>query len=382
MRVLLDVSAVPTEPVGAGVYTLELARGLSRSAEVALVLLTRRGDEGRWAAIAPGSTLVAAVPPSRPARLAWEQVLAPGLARRLAVDLWHGPHYTMPIRLTVPAVITVHDLTFFDHPEWHERSKVEYFRRMIRASTARANGIVCVSEFTEARLHAHTDPVGTVTVIPHGVDHARFAPKLAERSAEAGDDKDEVAALARLGIRAPYIGFLSTIEPRKNVAGLVRAFARIAPSHPDLQLVLGGGRGWGVDIVQRAIEHSGVATRIARPGRLDDALVPAFYRHAAAIAYPSFEEGFGLPALEAMACGAPLVTSRGSALEEVVADAALTVTPDDDTAIASALERALEPACAAQLRTRGPERARRFRWDDSVDAHIALYQKLALGSNR
>lgn len=375
MRVLLDVSAVPAEPVGAGVYTLELARGLSARPEVSLVLLTRRGDEGRWATIAPGSTVVAAVPPSRPARLVWEQVRAPGLARRLAVDLWHGPHYTMPIRLTVPAVVTVHDLTFFDHPEWHERSKVEYFRRMIRASTARANGIVCGSEFTEARLHAHTDPVGTVTVIPYGVDHDRFAPATAE------DTADELAALGRLGIRAPYVGFLSTIEPRKNVAGLVRAFARIAPGRPDLQLVLAGGRGWGVDTVHRAIEQSRVATRINRPGYLDDELVPAFYRHAAVIAYPSFEEGFGFPALEALACGAPVVTSRGSALEEVVADAALTVDATDDAAIAEAIERALEPVCARDLRARGPRRARGFRWDDSIDAHVALYQKLALGSH-
>lgn len=376
MRVLLDVSAVPAEPVGAGVYTLELARGLSARREVSLILLTRRRDEGRWATIAPGSTVVAAVPPSRPARLAWEQLLAPGLARRLAVDLWHGPHYTMPIRLTVPAVVTVHDLTFFDHPEWHERSKVEYFRRMIVASTARANGVVCVSEFTESRLHAHTDPVGIVTVIPHGVDHDRFAP-LAH-----GDTSDDLAALARLGITTPYIGFLSTIEPRKNVGGLVRAFARLAPRHPQLQLVLAGGRGWGSDVVQREIEQSGVAAKIVRPGRIDDAIVPAFYRHAAVIVYPSFEEGFGLPALEAMACGAPLVTSRGSALEEVVDGAALTVDPEDTDAIAAAMERALDPACAQDLRTRGPERARRFRWDDTVDAHVALYQKLALGTGR
>lgn len=376
MRVLLDVSAVPAEPVGAGVYTLELARGLSARREVSLILLTRRRDEGRWATIAPGSTVVAAVPPSRPARLAWEQLLAPGLARRLAVDLWHGPHYTMPIRLTVPAVVTVHDLTFFDHPEWHERSKVEYFRRMIVASTARANGVVCVSEFTESRLHAHTDPVGIVTVIPHGVDHDRFAPSA------HGDTSDDLAALARLGITTPYIGFLSTIEPRKNVGGLVRAFARLAPRHRQLQLVLAGGRGWGSDVVQREIEQSGVAAKIVRPGRIDDAIVPAFYRHAAVIAYPSFEEGFGLPALEAMACGAPLVTSRGSALEEVVDGAALTVDPEDTDAIAAAMERALDPACAQDLRTRGPERARRFRWDDTVDAHVALYQKLALGTRR
>ena len=163
---------------------------------------------------------------------------------------------------------------------------------------------------------------------------------------------------------------------RKN-ATFERAFAGVAHDRPDLQLVLAGGEGWGIGEVRDAVAASGVATRIARPGRLPDAAVPALYRRAAAVAYPSHEEGFGLPALEALACGAPLVTSAGSALAEVVGDAALCVPPGDDVALAAALRAALEPDVAARLRAAGPARAARFRWDESVAAHVDLYARVA-----
>src|SRR4051794_14537528 len=123
MRVLLDVSAVPSDPRGAGVYVVELARGLGGTAAVDLVLLARRGDAARWSSLAPTAEVHAAVPGPRSVRLAWEQVEGPRVAGKLGVDVWHGPHYTLPLRARIPMVVTVHDLTFLDHPEWHERAK-------------------------------------------------------------------------------------------------------------------------------------------------------------------------------------------------------------------------------------------------------------------
>jgi glycosyltransferase involved in cell wall biosynthesis len=366
-RIVLDVSAVPAAPVGAGVYTVELARGLGSrlvDSDLQLTLVTRRDDGDRWATIAPNAEIVAEAPTRRPARLVWEQTRAPELARRLLTTLWHGPHYTLPLRGDVPMIVTVHDLTFFDHPDWHERSKVAYFRRMIPRATQRAAAVICVSEATASRLAAVAPPRAPVFVIPHGVDHDRFTPE---------PDVDDRAALAAHGIREPFIGFVSTVEPRKNVPGLVRAFAQIADEHPDLQLVIGGSSGWGIDETLAAIAASGHATRIARPGRIADAALAAFYRRAAVVAYPSFEEGFGLPALEAMACGAPVVTSRGSALAEVVGDAALNASPGDDDELAQALRSALDPTIAGRLRRTGPERAHAFTWAASVDRHLSAY---------
>lgn len=366
MRVLLDVSAVPPRPVGAGVYTVALARGLAAHPDVELHLLARNDDD-RWSALAPGSAVHADAPGPRPARLAWEQLRAPALASRLGLDVWHGPHYTMPLRLAVPAVVTIHDLTFFDHPEWHERSKVFYFRRMIRASAARARVLVAVSGYTADRLHEVAPPRGEVRVVHHGVDHDRFHP--------VEDAAADLALLAPHGIAPPYLAFAGTLEPRKDVPTLVAAFARLAPSRPDLRLVLAGGDGWGVQAVRESIASSGVATRILRPGYLVNEAIPAFFRRAEAVAYPSLVEGFGLPALEALACGAPLVTTAGSAIEEVVGDAALLVPPGDVAALADRLGRILDdPEEAARRRAAGPAHVEKFTWEASVDAHVDAYR--------
>lgn len=370
MRLLLDVSAVPAHPVGAGVYTVQLARGLARHDELELHLLARRGDAPRWSDLAPKATVHAEVPKARPARLLWEQLRAPALASRLALDVWHGPHYTMPLRLETPAVITVHDLTFFDHPEWHERSKVLFFTPMMRAGVHRARALIAVSRHTAARLHDRLDPAAPVTVAPHGVDHDRFRPDDPEA--------DDLARLAGLGIRPPYVAFAGTLEPRKDLPTLIAAFARIAVDRPDLRLVIAGRDGWGASAVRDAAAASGVTTRIQRCGWLPGAVLPAFFRQAIAVAYPSLEEGFGLPALEALACGAPLVTTTGSAMEEVVGDAALLVAPGNDRALADALTHVIDdPALAALLRAAGPVQAAPFTWADSVERHLVTYRSAA-----
>jgi glycosyltransferase involved in cell wall biosynthesis len=368
VRVLLDVSAVPAKPVGAGVYTIAIARGLDARGDVELHLLTRRADAQRWPAIAPGAVVHADAPDRRPLRLAWEQLGAPALARSVRPDIWHGPHYTMPLRAAVPTVVTVHDLTFFDHPEWHERSKVAYFRRMIRAAAARADVIVCVSAFTAARLRANCRTRSEVVVVPHGVDHERFTP-----TADLAHDE---AVLAPHGITPPYIAFSGTIEPRKDVPTLVRGFARAARASPDLRLVLAGGDGWGVAEARDAIAASGASTRVLRTGYLPHDTLVSLFRRATAVVYPSLEEGFGLPALEALACGAPLVSTRGSAVEEVVGDAALLVPPHDENALGHAIEQILHDATlAARLRRDGPARAAKFTWDHSVAGHLDAYDR-------
>lgn len=352
-------------------YTIAIASGLAARPDVELHLLTRTDDAGRWATVAPGASIHSDAPRSRPHRLAWEQYSAPRFAARIRPDVWHGPHYTMPLRGDVPAVITIHDLTFFDHPEWHERPKVPFFRRMIRAGAARADVLVCVSEYTAERLCALLTPKGEVRVIPHGVDHKRFVRH--DGRAELASDS---AALARHGVEPPYIAFVGTLEPRKDVPTLVHAFALVAPTRPDLRLVIAGGDGWGTAEARDAIALSGVATRIIRTGYLDDATVAALFRRAAAVAYPSQEEGFGLPALEALACGAPLVTTKGSALEEVTADAALLVPPGDVHALTGALIRLVDDhAMSNRLRTAGPERAALFTWERTVDGHIDAYAR-------
>jgi glycosyltransferase involved in cell wall biosynthesis len=369
MRVALDVSAVPAQPAGAGVYVLRLVEALAAAGEVDLDLVARRDDGVRWATLAAGARVWAEAPPSRPVRLAWEQAGGPRLARRLRADVWHGPHYTMPLRVR-PAVVTIHDLTFFDHPEWHERSKVTYFRSMIRASAERAAGLVCVSRYTADRLADVVHPRTPVSVIPHGVDHARFSPD---------PDPADADRLAGLGVRSPFVAFVGTLEPRKGVPLLVRAADRLALTHPDLQLVLAGRPGWGVDEVEAALAGApALGGRVVRTGYVDDATRTALLRGAAVVAYPSLEEGFGLPVLEALAVGAAVVTTTGSAMEEVAGDAAVLVPPGDEAALAGALEAVLAGGPdVARRRAAGPHTAAPYTWEASAAGHVKAYLEAA-----
>lgn len=364
----LDVTAVPARLAGAGRYTLNLASELGRRDDVSLTLLARFDDPQRWSAAVPQAKLEALAPSSRPMRLLWEQT---SLRRRLAglgVDVHHGPHYTMPEGAGLPMAVTLHDTTVFDHPRWHHRSKVALFRRAMRVAAREADVLICVSRSTKERVQELLDPQAPLVVVHHGVDHERFRPDEAEEGADA-------AMLAQLGVRQPYVAFVGTVEPRKDVAGLVRAFDRIAAAHAGLSLVIAGIEGWAEEDLRRAIEAARHRESILRLGYLPEGGVAALFRQAAAVAYPSREEGFGLPVLEAFACGAPVVTTSGSAMEEFAKGAALLVPPGDERSLAGALDMAVRGDTELEeRRRRGLDVAARFTWEACAAAHMDAYR--------
>ncbi|HLI15052.1 MAG TPA: glycosyltransferase family 1 protein [Acidimicrobiales bacterium] len=378
LRVGVDVTAVPARPAGAGVYTLELVRALARREDTALRLLARRGDGPRWAACAPAAEVAATAPAARPARLVWgELCLAAAATRgRSPASVLHCPHYTMPARPTVPVAVTVHDLTLVERPAWHERSKVLVFRRALKVAAARAEAIIVPSRHTAERLVAAYDVAGAVRVIPHGVDHARFTPT----EPAPGADR---AALAALGLSRPYVVHLGTIEPRKDLATLVAAFDCLAGRRGDLELVLAGAPGWGRRVLAAALRSARHRDRVRQLGYVPPAAVPALLRQAAAVAYPSLEEGFGLPALEALACGAPLVTTEGTAMAELAGEAAVLVPKADPGALADALELATARDAAAERRRRaGLRKAAEHTWEACAAAHVEVFAELARGTRR
>ena len=352
-RVAFDVSAIPPKITGAGVFVARLVEAMSDEVELALV--SRRDDAARWT---PFGDVLPLAPTARPRRLLWEQTTGPAAARATGASVWHGPHYTLPLRVPLPSVVTVHDLTFFDRPEAHERAKVLFFRRMIRAACKRADAVVCVSERTARRLAELVDIGGEVVTIPHGVDTDHFRPD--------GDAESR---------GYPYVLYWGTIEPRKNVDGLVRAFARLRDAHPDHHLVLAGLPGWGARDVDVAIARTRSHDRVEVLGYYPDEHLPALVRGASAVVYPALEEGFGLPVLEALACGVPVVTTADTVMADVADGAAVLAPAGDEEALAGAIDIALvdpDPWRAA-----GPAVAARYTWSAAAAAHADLYRRLA-----
>ncbi len=366
MKVALDVSAVPLKVAGAGRYIVEIARRLP-SREVDTTLVTRRDDAKRWREISPQATLAPLVPAGRVARLATEAVLLGRSSTARSSEVWHGPHYTMPHVGSVPTVVTVHDLTFFTNPEWHERSKVEFFRRAIRYSAAHARVLLSVSAFSARALEEILPAHAPVVVAPLGVELDRFTT--------TSTDDPQVFRASGLRSAIPYIFFVGTVEPRKGLDVLLDAFREVAHDDASIELWLAGQSGWGEGPIESAIAAHPNHDRIRRLGYVSDALLGALYRGAMVVAYPSRGEGFGLPVLEAMACGARVVTTRDTVMAEVAGDAASLVPIGDASALATALVEALGVSDTerAEWLSRARSRAEQFTWDACVDQHLVAY---------
>jgi glycosyltransferase involved in cell wall biosynthesis len=368
MKLALDVSAVPPKVAGAGRYIVELARRLPERG-VTTTLVTRRDDGERWATWSPHAQCAPLVPSARIARLISEAYLLGQSATARQSDLWHAPHYTMPRRRAKPCVVTIHDLTFFTNPEWHERSKVAFFRRAMNYSAQHAQVLICVSAFSARLLEEILPAHAPIVVAPLGVELETFQLDSSRDGALF-----ESHALPR---NVPYIFFVGTVEPRKGLDVLLEAFSEVAKQIDDVELWLAGQAGWSTGPIESQIASHPYVTRIRRLGFVDDAVLPALYRQARAVAYPSRGEGFGLPVLEAMACGAMVVTTAETVMAEVAGEAATLVPVGDTDALAHSLAQALEvPGEERGVRaTRARARAELFTWDACLDQHLVAYQQ-------
>jgi len=348
-------------------YTDELVRALAARGDVDLTVLLTRAADGLDGV--PTRRLRAPFPtPNEYVRALWEQAFVPVAVSRLRPDVYHSPNYILPLALRCPTVLTIHDFAYRERALHRLRSHL-YLSVLADLSIRKATRIICVSEAThEELLRRYPAAAAKARVIGEGV-HARFRPR-----------HDAVERFrARYRIRRPYVLFVGTIEPRKNLARLIQAFdallARTAAPH---ELILVGQRGWKDGPVWEAFRDSPNRDRIRSLGYVDDEELPAAYSGADAFAYPSIHEGFGLPVLEAMACGAPVLTSSVSSLPEVAGDAAVLVDPLDAEALTCGLARLV---CDASERRRfaaaGLERAARFRWDQVAQRTLAVYAEVA-----
>jgi glycosyltransferase involved in cell wall biosynthesis len=367
MKVALDVSAVPEHLAGAGRYIYEVARRLPASG-VTTTLVSRRNDGTRWRAWSPDATVAAIVPEGRVPRLFFEAVSLGTSDVARAADVWHGPHYTMPRRGKTPTVVTIHDLTFFTNPEWHEKSKAVFFRRAISYAASHADVLIGVSDFTASQIEEFLPGHAPVIVAPHGVDLAHFA-------LDAGNDASLLRA-HQLPVDVPYVFFLGTLEPRKGLDVLLGAFDMLSRNDTLTELWIAGQTGWGLKDFAAEIAGHPASTRIRRLGFIGNEMLPVLFRQSRAVAYPSRGEGFGLPVLEALACGAYVVTSLGTVMADVAGDAASLVEVGDATALAHELKRLI--ACSdtdrAAHASRARARAELFTWDASMARHLEAYE--------
>jgi len=313
-----------------------------------------------------------------PVRILWEQLLLPRVLRARRIDLLHGLAYATPLASPCPTVVTVHDLTFFRFPETLKPLKRLYLRAATRSATRRAVRVIAVSRQTRddliQLLHV---PAEKVDVVYNGVSEA-FRPAAPE----------EVAAFRqRRGLPARFILFLGTLEPRKNVVRLLEAFAQWRKDagremgDERVKLVVAGAKGWYFERIFARAEELGMENEVLFPGFLPTEELPWWYRAAECFVYPSLYEGFGLPVLEAMACGTPVITSSVSSLPEVAGDAAITVDPRNVAALAEAIGRVMsDAALRAKMRQAGLRQAARFPWSKAATETVAVYRRaLSLG---
>jgi glycosyltransferase involved in cell wall biosynthesis len=368
MKVALMGRSLRGEFSGVVRYTDELVRALAPRLDGNLWVFVTRAHDGLDGVCA--QRVRAPFPtPNEYARAIWEQAIVPWNVRRLGPDVYHSPNYILPLAVSCPTVVTVHDLAFLDRSLHRARSHV-YLSWLTAIAVRKASRVICVSDYTRDQLALHfPGVVEKIRVVGEGLGE-RFAPQSAE----------SIGSFRRtLGFDEPYVLFVGTVEPRKNLARLIRAFDRaIAESGSPHHLVIAGAAGWLDSPVRAAHSVARLPDRVHFLGYLAESELPAAYSGADLFAYPSLAEGFGLPPLEAMGCGTAVLTSNVSALPEVVGDAALTVDPLDEDALALALARLLtDPAAREAMAAAGLRRSRDFRWDRVAEQVLGVYREAA-----
>jgi glycosyltransferase involved in cell wall biosynthesis len=364
LKVAWDNSLAGRDKAGTGVYAARLLEQFANRADLSMQVLNGwRRDSSANGLISRGLGTVAS--------LLWTHAYLPRLVGKIHVDLLHAPAFIAPATATpCPVVVTVHDITYLLFPSHFSRWWVTYMQMVMPPAMRSAAAIICGSEHSKRDIATtYSIAPGKVHVVPYGVDHERFHPGVTLDRGWADS----------LGIRAGYVLHVGSFSYRKNIPTLLRAIARLRSKGKweNRQLVLGGSPDVsmkGAHEVFETIQKLGLNS-VVLTGHIPEQHIPGLYAGAAALVIPSLYEGFGLPVLEAMAAGTPVVASNTSSLPEVAAGAAFLVPPEDELALTAAIEDVLENrATADELRRNGLERARQFSWQRTAEETVAVYR--------
>lgn len=372
MRIGLDGLPLSEPKTGVGHYTFELARALALSSppdEFELVsprpFLQAQDDVEAQALPSNLKTIEAHVGPlSR----RWFLFGLPRYIRQRGLALFHGTNYEVPLRKSCPTILTIHDLSLQLHPDTHEAPRVRRARSrlplMVRAATLIVTPTESVRREVCERLRVAGNRVVAVPEAPRSI----FRPE---------DARETLTTRKRLGVVGDFLLFVGTLEPRKNLPALIRAFGEVLrETRARLQLVIVGKTGWLTDDLFAQVKESRLTESVVFTGYLPDKDLRALYSSCRAFVYPSLYEGFGLPPLEAMACGAPVVASRIPSITEVVGEAALLINPTDEKELAGRLIALLQDESLRQHTARdGAKRAALFSWQRTAELMREVYEE-------
>jgi len=362
MRIGLNALQVRAAKSGVGQYIDGLIDGLCQCLDDTdrLLVYATPLNAGNYRRDDPRVRLRVVGPGARRAvRLAWEWMALPGVMAKDELDVFHGPANFLPRRLPCPAVVTIHDASRWVDPTRFTRANLFYWRAMTRHTLRLGTPVITVSQAAKRDLVAHLGIAPERIHVIHEAAHPRFRPIEVEPAP------------------APFVLHVGTIEPGKNLVALVQAFARFRTAHADWRLVLAGDRGWKVEAVFEAIEREGLREAVQYVGHVSDERLVALYNQAALFVFPSLNEGFGLPPLEAMQCGTPVVASNRSSLPEVLGEAPLYVEPTDVGALAEAMARVADDAVLRdRLRHAGLQQARSYSWAQTARRTAEILKRL------
>ena len=376
-RILIDASAIPKQPVGAGVYISRLVRELFiANHEFDLWIIAHKDDfdlfnlqeEYRKNFLFQNDY-------GRGFRILSEQFTYPKLIKVNQIDLYHGLHYSMPLIKKTRIVTTVHDTTFYKVPHTHVWLKKLYFKFFIKYSSNHSDHLISVSDNTKIDLiNLFNIKPEKITTTHLGVDE-KFKPI---------DDLDKFQILQnKYHLPDHFVLYVGLIEPRKNLSSLIRAYSNLRMSiglNKDIHLVIAGRWGWESEELMALVSELNITEKIHFPGYIEQDDLPFLYNMAKVFVYPSFYEGFGLPVLESMACGTPVITSNISSMPEFVGDSGLLIDPNDISGIQNALSDLLmNDQLRIELSGRALKRSKEFTWKETARKTLDVYRRVLKG---
>ena len=370
--ILLDATSIPKQPVGAGVYIKNIVKGLLQSSSDFIFQILAHKDDFPLFELDETyqKHFVFQRDHSRGSRIFSEQINYPFIIKQGNYNLYHGLHYSFPLSKPCPSIVTIHDLTYFTHPEMHILLKRFYFKFFIKQACKSVDNILAISDNTKKDLLnlVNCDPE-KITVTSLGVDGKYF---------KNWSDIELEKTKQKYDLPENFILFMGLIEPRKNVPLLIRAYLNFVDHFDNnYHLVIAGRWGWESKNILGEIDCHPQKSKIHFLGYVEESEKPALYQLANIFVYPSMYEGFGLPVLEAMASGTPVITTNISSMPEIVRDNGLLIEPNDQQALENAIMTLVNDSSSRDSYSiKGKIKAHEFSWENTVNQTLFAYEKV------